>query len=185
MEPEDLLRCVVLACEQLKLRYFVTGSTATIAWGEPRFTNDIDVVLELPAEQIDRFCHLFPEADFYLSRPAVAAAIRSNGQFNLIHPASGLKVDFMVVAPTEFNQNRMIRARELPALDDRTVRFASPEDVILMKLKYFKEGGSQKHLRDIRGVLEVQGPTIDRQYITDWAHKLGVGDEWKTAERWK
>ena len=91
----------------------------------------------------------------------------------------------MVVAPTEFNQNRMIRARELPALDDRTVRFASPEDVILMKLKYFQEGGSQKHLRDIRGVLEVQGPTIDRQYITDWAHKLGVGDEWKTAERWK
>ena len=98
---------------------------------------------------------------------------------------SGLKVDFMVFVPTEFNQCRMTRGRDLPALEDHTVRFASPEDVILMKLKYFKEGGSQKHLRDIRGVLEVQGTRIDRQYITDWAHKLDVLDEWTTAESWK
>ena len=185
MEPEDLLRAVVLACKQLNLRYLVTGSTATIAYGEPRFTNDIDVVLELPSEQIDQFCHLFPEADFYLSRPAVVSAVQSNGQFNLIHPMSGLKVDFMVFVPTEFNQCRMTRGRDLPALEDHTVRFASPEDVILMKLKYFKEGGSQKHLRDIRGVLAVQGDKIDRQYIYDWARKLGVADEWTTAEHWK
>ena len=55
MEPEDLLRFVVRACEQLKLRYLVTGSTATIAFGEPRFTNDLDIVLDLPADQIEDF----------------------------------------------------------------------------------------------------------------------------------
>ena len=185
MEPEDLLRLVVLSCEQLSLRYLVTGSTATIAYGEPRFTNDIDIVLDLPAARIDSFCDLFPEAEFYLSRQAVVSAVQSKGQFNLIHPASGLKVDFMVFAATEFNQSRMSRGRELPALEDRSVRFASPEDVILMKLKYFKEGGSQKHLRDIRGVLEVQGIRIDRQYITDWSRRLGVLDEWNEAQQWK
>ncbi len=182
MEPEDLLRFVVLVCEQLKLRYLVTGSTATIAYGEPRFTNDIDIVLDLPAAQIAGFCDLFSDADFYLSRPAVISAVQGQGQFDLIHPASGLTVDFMVFTPTEFNQSRMTRGRDLPALDDRSVRFASPEDVILMKLKYFREGGSQKHLRDIRGVLKVQGNRVDRQYITDWASRLHVTDEWNTAQ---
>jgi len=137
MEPEDLLRFVVVACEQLKLRYLVTGSTATIAFGEPRFTNDIDIVLDLPADLIDSFCNLFPEPDFYLSRQAASSAVRLKSQFNVIHPASGLKVDFMVFAPSEFNASRMLRGRDLPALDDCLVRFASPEDVILMKLKYY------------------------------------------------
>ncbi len=183
MEPEFLLRLVVQACEQLNLRYLVTGSTATIAYGEPRFTNDIDVVLDLAAHQIEAFGRLFPKTDFYLSHQAMVAAVRSHGQFNLIHPASGLKVDFMVFAPTEFNESRMRRGRDLPVLEDRSVRFASPEDVILMK--YFQEGQSEKHVRDIRGVLEVQGDRIDRQYIADWARKLGVLDEWDAAQHWK
>ncbi|MEO8496481.1 MAG: nucleotidyl transferase AbiEii/AbiGii toxin family protein [Planctomycetota bacterium] len=185
MEPEDLLRFVVLACEQLGLRYLVTGSTATIAYGEPRFTNDIDIVLDLHAEQIDNFCNGFPAHDFYLSRQAVTSAVERKSQFNVIHPTSGLKVDFMVFAPTEFNTSRMLRGRDLPALEDRTVRFASPEDVILMKLKYFQEGGSEKHLRDIRGVLEVQGSKIDRDYIAAWAAKLDVVVEWMKAKDWK
>ncbi len=185
MEPEDLLRIVVLVCEQLKLRYLVTGSTATIAFGEPRFTNDIDIVLDLPADQIDNFCNLFPETDFYLSRTAAISAVQLKSQFNVIHPASGLKVDFMVFAPSEFNASRMLRGRDVPVLEDCMVRFASPEDVILMKLKYYQEGGSEKHLRDIRGVLEVQGGKIDRDYIAEWAAKLGVVAEWIKAKDWK
>jgi hypothetical protein len=182
MEPEDLLRIVVAVCEAQGLRYLVTGSTATIAYGEPRFTNDIDIVLELHPERIRRFCEAFPESEYYLSRQAVESAVRSASQFNLIHPASGLKVDFIVYSETEFNQSRMARSRALPVLQDRSVQFASPEDVILMKLKYFKEGGSEKHLRDIRGVLTVQSDKIDRQYITAWAKRLGLTKEWIAAQ---
>lgn len=61
-------------------------------------------------------------------------------------------------------------------------QFAAPEDVILMKLKYYEEGGSEKHLRDIRSVLTVQGDKIDRPYITAWAKRLGVREEWLTAQ---
>ncbi len=71
MQPEDLLRFVVLVCEQLKLRHLVTGSTATIAYGEPRFTNDIDIVLDLSAAQIAGCCDLFSDAESYLSRPTI------------------------------------------------------------------------------------------------------------------
>lgn len=182
MEPDDLLRLVVRVCQQLQLAYLVTGSTATIAYGEPRFTNDIDIVLDLAGEQVDTFCRCFPASEFYLSREAVASAVERHGQFNVIHPGSGLKVDFMIPAPSEFNRSRMARVRELPALGDVSVRFASPEDVILMKLRYFKEGGSDKHLRDIRGVLAVQGPKLSREYIETWAARLDVVDVWRAVE---
>jgi hypothetical protein len=158
----------------------VTGSTATIAYGEPRFTNDIDIVIDLPARMADDFCDAFHMDDFYLNRETVKTAIRNGTQFNLIHPASGLKIDFIVLTPSDFNRSRVSRRRELPVLEDRTVSFASPEDVILMKMLYYREGESEKHLRDIGGVLRVQGERIDRQYITQWAEHLGVGDVWVT-----
>ncbi|MBX9790761.1 MAG: hypothetical protein K2Y37_17730 [Pirellulales bacterium] len=72
----------------------------------------------------------------------------------------------------------MRRARELAILPDRGVRFASPEDVILKKLQAYREGGSDKHLRDIVGVLKVQD-SIDRDYISHWASRLGVENEWQ------
>ena len=91
MEPSELLRFVVSVLERLGLRYFVTGSTATIFYGEPRFTNDIDIVVELPAERVDEFCRQFPEDDFCVSTAAADAAVERHSMFNIIHPRSGLK----------------------------------------------------------------------------------------------
>jgi len=180
MEPEDLLRYASDVCDRLQLTYLVTGSTATIAYGEPRFTNDIDIVIDLPVRLADAFCDAFPMDDFYLNRETVKTAIQNGTQFNLIHPASGLKIDFIVLTPSDFNRSRVSRRRDLPVLEDRTVSFASPEDVILMKMLYYREGESEKHLRDIGGVLRVQGAAIDREYITQWAEHLGVGNVWVT-----
>ncbi len=179
MELEELLAVVVLACEKLEIRYFVTGSIATIAYGEPRFTNDIDVVVDLPLAKSQSLCNSFSSEQYYVSEVAVQSAIRRKSQFNLIHPESGLKVDFMVAPESEFNQSRLDRTRKLPILDGKTVWFASPEDTILMKLKYFQEGQSDKHVRDIRSVLKIQGEKIDNSYIRTWAAKLAVAKEWE------
>jgi len=178
MEADDLLRVAVEACDGLGLTYLVTGSTASIAYGEPRFTNDIDIVLDLRANQVDAFCDAFPKGEFYLNRETVRNAVRDAFQFNLIHPASGLKIDFILLTPSEYDQSRVERRRRLPALEDRDVSFASPEDVIIKKMVYYREGKSQKHLRDIGGVIRVQGANLDREYIADWAKRLGVGDIW-------
>lgn len=79
----------------------------------------------------------------------------------------------------EFDQSRRQRRRELSVLQDRPVWFASPEDVILKKMAYFQEGGSEKHIRDITGVLRIQGAALDRDYIARWAIKLGLADIWR------
>jgi hypothetical protein len=178
MEQSELLRYCTKLLEQLGLRYFVTGSVATIFFGEPRFTNDIDIVVDLPADRISELCGAFPAADFYVSEESVRSAVSRKGQFNIIHPASGLKVDIMVPSEDAFNRSRFSRVRRLRPAPDYEVVFASPEDVILKKLEYYLEGGSEKHLRDIAGVLKISGPEIDFTYIDEWAARLGLYEIW-------
>lgn len=179
MEPSDLLRFVASALERLGLRYFVTGSTATIFFGEPRFTNDIDIVVDLPADAIDALCSQFPEHEFYVSPEGARRAVQRHSMFNIIHPGSGLKVDVIVPAPTAFNRTRFDRSRRVKVGEDWEASFSSPEDVILMKMAFYREGGSDKHLRDIAGVLTTSGDEVDRDYIAQWADQLALTDVWQ------
>jgi len=182
MAPSELLRYCVDALERLRLRYFVTGSVATIYYGEPRFTNDIDVVVALPLQRVTQFCQAFPPPEFYLSEDAVREAIARTGQFNIIHPASGLKVDIMIPAVSPFNESRFARANRVKPAGDYEAYFAALEDVILKKLEYFREGGSEKHLRDIAGVLKISEGRVDLAYIATWAQRLGLTSIWEMVK---
>jgi hypothetical protein len=183
MEQFELLRFVARVIEDMGLRYFVTGSTATIFYGEPRLTNDIDVVVELPISQTAEFCRRFPPQEFYVSETAARQAALGKTQFNVIHPTSGLKVDVIVPEPSEFNESRFARAKRLKPSADFDAYFASPEDAIIKKMDYYKQGGSEKHLRDITGVLKTSRGQIDRAYITRWADQMGFGDLWTSIQK--
>jgi len=179
MDQSELLGRTVSVLERLGLRYFVTGSMATIFFGEPRFTNDIDIVVDLPASRMQEFCAAFPSPDFYLSEETVRRAVSRRGQFNIIHPASGLKVDVMVPADSPFNRSRFLRAEKVRPSPDFDATFSSAEDVILKKMEAYREGGSEKHLRDIAGVLRISGASLDRDYIGDWADRMGTSEIWQ------
>jgi hypothetical protein len=181
MDPSELLERLARTLEALRIPYLITGSMATIAYGEPRFTNDIDVVVRLASHQVDELCRAFPAEEFYISREAVADAVAHRAQFNVLHPTSGLKIDVIVADDSEFNQARFSRARSLRIAAGRDVTFASPEDVIIKKLVFNREGGSEKHLRDISGVLKIMGDEIDRAYIERWVQRLGLTREWSSV----
>lgn len=183
MEQDELLRFAVEVLERLRLPYLVTGSIATVFYGEPRFTNDIDLVVDLPPERVGELCRAFPAGEFYVDEEAARDAVRRHGQFNVLHPASGLKLDLMIPAPTDFNRSRFARATRVRPADDYPASFASPEDVILKKMEYYREGGSEKHLRDITGVLKVSGDRIDRAYVEDWARRLELEEVWEAILR--
>ena len=178
MEQSELLRYVVGVVERLGLRYLVTGSVATIFFGEPRFTNDLDIVIALPVGRVADFCREFPAPEFYVSVSAAESAVEHCGQFNIIHPESGLKVDVIVPADTDFNRSRFARALRVKPAADFEASFASIEDVIIKKMEYYREGGSEKHLRDITGVLKISGDRVDRAYISAWASKMGLDSIW-------
>jgi hypothetical protein len=180
MEQSELLRHAVTALERLGVRYLVTGSVATIFYGEPRLTNDIDIVVDLSASQTPALCRAFPAPEFYLDEEAVRSAVEQRGPFNIIHPASGLKIDMLIPADVPFNRSRFARARRVKPAGDYEAAFASPEDVIIKKMEYYRDGGCEKHLRDIAGVLRISGKGLDRDYIAEWASSLGLASIWKS-----
>lgn len=178
MAPSELLGQFVSVLERLNLRYLITGSMATIAYGEPRFTNDVDIVVALPPEHVEAFCASFPEEEFYCYPEAVARAVEERSQFNIIHFESGLKFDVIVPDDGEFDRSRLSRGVRMPAAPGFDAWFASPEDVILKKLEFYREGGSEKHIRDIVGVLKLDPGRIDRAYLGEWVSRLGLDGIW-------
>jgi hypothetical protein len=183
VDPAELLAYLAAALARLGLRYFVTGSVATVFYGEPRFTNDIDVVVELLPARAAPLVAAFPPPDFYLDLEAAERAARNHGMFNVIHPRSGLKIDFNVSDGGAFDRSRFERARPVRVGAGVEVSFASPEDVVVKKLQFHRAGGSEKHLRDVAGVLRVSGADLDRDYIASWAERLEVTDLWLEVQR--
>jgi hypothetical protein len=183
VEPTELLGYASGVFERLGVAYAVVGSVASSFFGEARFTNDVDIVADLRPEHVPELLKAFPPDQFYLSEDAVREALRSHREFNIIHPTSGLKVDVIVPAKTESAELQFARRRRVRPRDAAfEAYFASPEDVILKKLYYFQEGGSDKHLRDIAGILKINGPSIDRTYITHWAERQNLVAEWTQVQ---
>lgn len=185
MEQHELLRHAARCFDKLAIRYFVTEAVAAIAYGEPRLTNDIDIVADIREDDIPKLKECYPENEFHFDEGTARKAVRTRFQFNIIHPGSGLKIDIMVGKGDEFDQSRFRRTRRLKPLEDTEVDFASPEDVILKKMVFYKEGASEKHLRDIAGILKISGDMIEFAYIADWARKLGLEDIWAAFRKEK
>jgi hypothetical protein len=159
----------------------IVGSFASSAHGEPRMTQDIDIVIEPTPAQLDQLCAAFPADDYYVSRDAARAALARRDQFNVIHPDSGNKIDFMIARADAWGREQVARRAMMPILPNRDAYVAKAEDVIIAKLLYYQEGGSEKHLRDITGVLKTSGAAVDRAYVDRWARELGVLDEWNAV----
>jgi hypothetical protein len=184
MLDPDLIELFVRPLDQLRIRYLISGSVAAMIYGEPRFTNDIDLVVFLRAAEVERMRAAYPAPDFYLP-PAnfIATEIdREHGQFNIIHADSGLKADCFVVGHDAFHAWAFRHARQYP-FDALNVTLAPPEYVIVRKLEYFREGGSDKHLRDIRAMLAVSGELIGREPLMEWIQRQGVEEQWKRVDQ--
>lgn len=178
MEPTELLRLVGERLDRIGCERFVTGSVASTVFGEPRFTNDIDLVVRMDERKAAMFADAFHGEEWYVSREAAVDAARRRGMFNVIHVPSGLKADIVVAKGTPHDEARFARVRRIALPGGRLEPFASPEDVILKKLEFFREGGSSKHLRDIASMIAVQGEdALDWTYLVDWAGRLGITTE--------
>jgi hypothetical protein len=127
---------------------------------------------------VDSFCRCFPPEEYYCYPDAIREAIRDRRQFNIIHYESGLKIDVFIHEPGPSHEAFLAQGRQLPVPPGSRTWFASAEDVILKKLEYFQEGGSDKHVRDIAGILKVQAERIDRAYIADSARARGLAETW-------
>jgi hypothetical protein len=184
MPEPDLIELFALPLDRAGVRYLVSGSVAATLYGEPRATHDIDFVVFLRADDAPRLAAIFPAPQFYVPPAAVIlqeVARESRGHFNVIHADSGLKADFYTAGREDLHAYAFRNARKY-AVGDNTISLAPPEYVIVRKLEYYREGGSEKHLRDIRAMLAVSGESFDRAVLQEWITRLNLKTEWELCQ---
>jgi hypothetical protein len=184
MSPElpEVLRVlfqVVDALDQLAIPYHLGGSFASSIHGIPRQTQDIDLVVELGSDDAGRLVARVGD-EFYGDASRARKAVESGGSFNLIHLASGVKIDLFILGSSDFDREEFSR-REPTRLGDAPVRetfVKSAEDTILRKLLWFRQGGetSDRQWGDITGVVKTQGQRLDLEYLRRWATELSLED---------
>jgi hypothetical protein len=179
MEWSEILTDAAAKLDSLGIRHVVVGSCASMVYGEPRFTRDVDLLVDLQRQHILPLLAAFPPPDHYVSQTAIEQALRQQSMFNIIYTQWAIKVDVMIYDKTSRELQEIERGIEIEYAPGKRVRFAAPEDVILKKLEYYQQGGSEKHLRDIAGMLQLNRRPIDRNYISDWARKLGTLAVWE------
>jgi hypothetical protein len=131
----------------LGVAYMVSGSVAVIIYGEPRLTHDMDLIVVLDREHIARLPEVFPPAEFYCPPAeviAVEVAREQRGHFNIIHHETGFKADVFLSGRDPLHAWGLARARQLE-MEGQVLVVAPPEYVIVRKLEYYREGGSEKH----------------------------------------
>ena len=183
-EPQaDLITLFVAPLNRLGLLYMVTGAVAAIVYGEPRLTNDIDLVLDLSARDVGRLARTFASDAFYCPPSEVMAAEIGRplgGHFNLIHLATALKADIYVAGTDPLHRWALERRRPI-AVSNEEVWIAPPEYVVLRKLEYFRDSGSDRHLRDIRAMLRELGRDIDLAGLIADIQRLGLVEQWEAV----
>jgi len=172
-------RKVAVAFDAAGVKYFLGGSVASALYGEPRSTRDIDFVAALLVPQVTPFIAALGH-DFYADAHAIAEAVANRRSFNVIHLETMVKADIFVLKADAFARSQFARraGRQLGLDNSALIYVASAEDTVLAKLQWYREGGgvSDRQWNDVLGVLKVQGPTLDRAYLDEWARELGLAE---------
>jgi hypothetical protein len=164
--------------------YMVSGSVAVIIYGEPRLTHDVDLIAVLEREHIARLPEVFPPPEFYCPPTEVIeleAAREQRGHFNIIHHETGFKADVYLRGRDPLHAWGLARARQLE-VEGQVFIVAPPEYVIVRKLEYYREGGSEKHLRDIRSMLDTSPDAIHRAELEQQIVARGLQEAWRLVQ---
>ncbi|MGB5810413.1 MAG: hypothetical protein WBG86_07785 [Polyangiales bacterium] len=184
MSETDLVLLFTRRLERAGLTYMITGSVAGVFYGEPRVTHDVDLVLALKPDDTARISDSFPLDQFYcppkeiLLREALRA---QRGHFNLLHHESGFKADIYLANRDPLHQWALSERRSVE-VDGEVLHVAPLEYVIVRKLEFYREGSSEKHVRDIESMCRISGDLIREDILQRWIRNKGLEATWESLE---
>lgn len=171
-EQNDVLRDCAEKLERLGIAYMLTDSMALAHYAIPRTTADIDIVIEISMDDVDKFIGEF-EPDYYIPHDRIRDAISRNRMFNILNQKTIIKVDCVVRKNEEFQKEAFSRRKRINYAGYFDVWIIGKEDLILSKLNWAKNTKSEMQMRDVASILR---NGYDENYVQTWAEKLGVKD---------
>ncbi len=161
--------------------YMLTGSFASVFYGAPRSTQDIDIVIAPTPANLRTFLLSLPEAEYYVDVDAALAAHKRESLFNVIDLKTGWKIDMFICKSRPFSREEFGR-RRASKFENLSLFVASSEDVILSKLEWAKLGQSQRQIQDVAGILKIRSESLDLAYLEKWVRELALTKEWMAAQ---
>jgi len=185
-ESTDLNRAlapVVDAFDSLEVPYYIGGSVASSFHGALRSTMDVDLSAQLTEAHLVPFLQAI-EDQYYVSEAAAREAVRRKTSFNLLHNETSFKVDIFVSRQRDFDRSvyeRIQRGELDDSHDPLTVMMPTPEDIILLKLEWYRLGNevSERQWNDLTRLVEFHRDSLDMEYLLTWAMNLRVADLWQ------
>jgi len=179
------LKPLIETFNKFSISYYIGGSLASSIYGMPRTTLDADIVADINPNQIKALKSNLQE-EYYIDENMIKNAIINSSSFNLIHLETSVKIDVFVYKDNAYQKNAIERSVEDTLVENEQSSkfcFASPEDIIINKLKWYQMGGkvSERQWLDIIGVIKIQGVFLDKEYLKKWSIKLELIELLKKA----
>lgn len=171
----DAVKEVCRRLDEARIPYMISGSTAANLYTQPRATNDVDIVIQIEVKRAGAVLDAFKN-DFYVSEEAVRDAFGGIGMFNIIHHASVTKFDLILLKGDQFSQTAFGR-RIRETFEDATLWFISLEDLVLQKLLWHQQSGSELQREDVRRLIVANRERLDERYCLQWAKHLGLEEK--------
>lgn len=185
---EGFLKMILSVLEKVGIDYMVGGAVAVWPWGEPRSTQDIDIVIHLGIEQINALSKELEKAEIFVPPDIILEnlnEIRGDLPINAIHGASGYKAEmFLMREDDELRKTALERRVKVNfGSEIGEVFIHSPEDLIIYKMLYYSLSQQTKHIRDIGSIIKSRGDKLDYEYIQMWAREKQLTAIWQEIQR--
>jgi len=180
MSTTDVFQRIVTALDHAGIPFMLTGSFASSLHGVTRATQDIDLVVAPTEESLRSFVAALPAEEYYVDPEAALEALRRRSQFNVVDLATGWKIDLMIRRDRPFSRREFERRLSIE-FAGVTLAVATAEDVILAKLEWARESGSQRQVEDVAGILSLRWDDLDRDYIARGVAELDLERLWAEA----
>lgn len=180
MSFDTFFACLLAALDSVEAPYMIVGSLASLTYGEARQTRGVDVVIDVDEASVVSLVRALSPSEWYADEDAAVDAVRRRRSFNIIHQTSFWKADLIVRPATRYDVTAFARRLRRP-VQGHMAWVSSPEDVIIAKLRWSAQTGSDRQLQDVAGVLRVQNADLDLAYVEQWIADLRLEDRYAQA----
>jgi hypothetical protein len=167
MTAEQIVYEVLDALEALGVPHMVVGSFSSNLYGLPRSTVDADFVVEMGDVPVSRLAQ------------QLGPAYRLDPQMSF---ETAFRVEFFLLSDDAHDRERFARRRP-EGFPERQGFVATPEDVVITKLRWSKGGKRQKDLDDVRNVIIGQKGKLDWDYVRRWCAAHGTTELLERVKR--